>query len=314
MASQNVAQRPFSRPTSFPSRPKLARLKLQELEPWVSPSSLLANLPLLGAMVDGSWLMGDEDDARLWTPTNGDDAASPLTIDHQALTISSDDFAPVVPSELSPRRPDAQTPIPQQADALPEPSATVLALLADPADAEAEGDGFYALSFPLNAWHEAGRLPSVSTDSTDQADLAADDSVALDTDASASVSIPQRVRASESAAQPDNSANDVVYVVASDDGPSRPTGAGSGEAAGGSGTGSGSGEARTWVPLARKSAGGVAARFAHEPTALDTTGPRVTGVTPAPGATVAAPATVDVQFDEDLDLGTVTDATFKVSR
>jgi len=175
MDRQNTAQRPLSRPTSFPRLARLARLKLQELEPRVSPSSLLTNLPLLGAMVDGSWLMGDEDDARLWTPTNGDDAASPLTIDHQALTISSDDFAPVVPSELSPRRPDAQTPTLVESDVLPEPSATVLALLADPVDAEAEGDGSYSLTFPLNAWHEAGRLPAVSTDSADPSLSLSDD-------------------------------------------------------------------------------------------------------------------------------------------
>ncbi|MBM4025373.1 MAG: hypothetical protein FJ280_08190, partial [Planctomycetes bacterium] len=92
---------------SLGCRRRVLRLRLDELEPRVSPSSLLSNVPFLwtgdesaGVMVDGSWLMVNENDAT----TQG-----PSTISHQPLTIPSspDSFSPVVPSELQAAESDA---------------------------------------------------------------------------------------------------------------------------------------------------------------------------------------------------------------
>ncbi|MBM4047868.1 MAG: hypothetical protein FJ279_22435, partial [Planctomycetes bacterium] len=52
--------------------------------------------------------------------------------------------------------------------------------------------------------------------------------------------------------------------------------------------------------------------FVEAQAAADTTGPRVTDLTPAPGATVGSAATVVATFDEDLAPATVSGATYKV--
>jgi len=70
--------RPSSTSAPLPSRLRRSRLKLEELEPRIAPSSLLYNLTLFGVMVDGPWPMVDESDATV---------QEPLAIDHQPSTI-----------------------------------------------------------------------------------------------------------------------------------------------------------------------------------------------------------------------------------
>jgi len=124
----------LTRPPAHPStRSRRLRLKLDELEPRVAPSSLLYHLPILGAMADGSWLMVDEDDAIdhappptrpfAHTPTLSDELShdwtrmnppgrTPWRADSAdsgtdtSSTIPSDEFTPVTPSQI--HRPDGE--------------------------------------------------------------------------------------------------------------------------------------------------------------------------------------------------------------
>ncbi|MBM4087001.1 MAG: hypothetical protein FJ272_19600, partial [Planctomycetes bacterium] len=62
MARRRIARGSFAVPEASAARSKPPRLKLDELEPRIAPSSLLYNLPLVDAMVDGSWFMADGND------------------------------------------------------------------------------------------------------------------------------------------------------------------------------------------------------------------------------------------------------------
>ncbi|MBM4049757.1 MAG: hypothetical protein FJ279_32070, partial [Planctomycetes bacterium] len=92
--------------SSLSHRPRYTRLRLDELEPRVSPSSLLYSLPFLGAMLD-AFATRDERDSGFPIP-DSDSAADPysaLRIPQSEFASSPDDFSPVVPSQLRHPRP-----------------------------------------------------------------------------------------------------------------------------------------------------------------------------------------------------------------
>ncbi|MBM4082827.1 MAG: hypothetical protein FJ278_24180, partial [Planctomycetes bacterium] len=126
------------------TRSRRGRLKLDELEPRIAPSSLLYHLLNLGEMGDGSWLMVNGNDDDDWAQMDGYlFTDSPPTVNHEPSTINhpspiphpSADFSPVIPAE---------TPTPQNDD--PE-TQTALDLLDDESSPEAESQslGWFGL-------------------------------------------------------------------------------------------------------------------------------------------------------------------------
>jgi len=106
-ASHSLTPDPLTRPPAHPpARLRRPRLRLDELEPRVAPSSLLYNLALLGAwgMEHGAW-SETRDFAENATPPTRPDAHTPT----QSLTIPSEGFAPVVPSQLGPADGESQS-------------------------------------------------------------------------------------------------------------------------------------------------------------------------------------------------------------
>jgi len=147
MAQRAVAEGAASCVQPFARR--RLRLRLDELEPRVAPSSLLCNLPLLDAwgMEHGAWGERDfgvrnaecgvgtehgwgDDGTRMSpprrTPWRADDADSGAdtasTTAYQASAVPSEGFAPVVPSQLDRADGNPQTPSPRLQVSLDEPT------------------------------------------------------------------------------------------------------------------------------------------------------------------------------------------------
>jgi len=159
-AVDSLTHPPAHAPTRPPAHPltgsRRPRLKLDELEPRIAPSSLLYHLPTSGPWGQSSAHGFNAVDSVLQEP-------------HSETALAR--FTPVLPSELgdslTPQRrreaPDASVSVvaPEPESFNPEPDA-VLALLADLTDAGIEAGPIYPFAFVPAQWEAAADLTSDS--------------------------------------------------------------------------------------------------------------------------------------------------------
>ncbi|MBM4049853.1 MAG: hypothetical protein FJ279_32560, partial [Planctomycetes bacterium] len=167
---------------------RVRRLKLEELEPRLAPSSLLHNLPVLGAWgMDGVSAQPDPE-IRIQDSDFADPGTeSPAHRSSPVCPVSSE-FAPVLPPELTPIRPRARTPIRADADGIQPATGgsevrgqysgvaqtdTLFALLAEPPEADGQGKSLYPGAGVPGRW---GRAPDIAEGGPDLRPRALDDS------------------------------------------------------------------------------------------------------------------------------------------
>jgi len=146
------------RSSAVPSPVRRPRLKLDELEPRIAPSSLLYNLALLGGLLDA---VAPSQEGRAPYLGRGEDSADgPWPIAHDSdAPPSAENFVPVVPSEFAaPPHPrgvaaEAQSPELRQPQADQDQDSdvldvdTVFTLLGDEADADVQAESLYSFAF-----------------------------------------------------------------------------------------------------------------------------------------------------------------------
>ncbi|MBM4094974.1 MAG: hypothetical protein FJ276_37025, partial [Planctomycetes bacterium] len=276
MAHPKVSQACVSASKASVRRQKPLRLKLQELEPRIAPSSLLQSLPFLGLPLgrlpdanDEPW--GQADDAGFMT-----DLPSRLH-DRNAAPLDLAEFAPVEPSQrpARPRGPAADVGIDiERPDGLDRPSSLGLGESDEPAP-----------PMPLISmgWDSLLSPPQVE----DGNEMMSGPLGRLSLGAS-----PLRWEA-DMPDQSDQDGSGILYTL----------------------TGSGVANENT-APDREVLPAVYWGKYDDDPTILprpDETGPRVTSVRPAPDSTEQHANEVAVTFDELLAKDTVNGDTFKVS-